>query len=199
MSALEFIGAHAATLLSIGPIGVGVAVTVVAGARMATVASMGVAIAIAGIALILALWGANADPLGAGATALLAVVAATALCAAGPVLSREFDTRTQPIALGLALMALGAALGVTQTRDILRLTLFLISGAIAVAALTSLSVARERAVAPAAFTAVLVTWCAGACGLCGAGLSVPQALRSRQHEPGSTAATSTWQGRPSGR
>ncbi len=170
MSALEFIRTYAATLLSLGPIAVGVALTVLAGARMAVAASLAVALGIVGVALVLALSGASADPLGAGAMALLAVVAATALCAAGPVLSREFDRRTQPIALGLALMALGAALGAAQTRDLLRLVIFLMTGGIAVAALTSLSVARERAVAPAAFTAVLVTVCAGAIALCGVGL-----------------------------
>ena len=171
MSALVFIDAHGGALMVFGLMIVGAICTVTPAPRTAATIAVAAAIAAAALATLPIVRGAaGADPLGAGATALLAIVAAAAFIAAGPVLAREFDRRTRPIALGLALMALAAALATTQARDVLTLTVALIAGGLLCACLTSLAVLRARASAPAAFGAVLTTLCAGALALAGAGL-----------------------------
>lgn len=160
---------HGHAILVSAPFVTGAVLTVVRGGRVAMAVSAGVALALAGVATVLLLAGGG-DPLGDGAAALIALIGAATFVAAGPVLSREVDARTQAIALGLAHMALGAAFSAVTTPDLATLVISLLAAALLASALTALGAARARAAAPAAFTAVLVSLCAGALGLFGASL-----------------------------
>lgn len=170
MSALLFIEMHAGAIAVFGLMFAGALCTVLPAPRTAAAIAVSAACVAAALSVAPILRGGGADPLGAGATALLAIVGAAAFIAAGPVLQREFDRRTRPIALGLSLMALACALGAAAARDVLTLVIALIAGAILCAALTSLALSRARASGPAAFGAVLVALCAGGLALSGAGL-----------------------------
>lgn len=171
MSVLGFIDAHGGAFAVFGLLFIGALCTVLSAPRTAAVLAVTAATAAALVTVApIVRGGAGADPLGAGAAALLSIVGAAAFVAAGPVLAREFDRRVRPIALGLALMTLAAALGAATARDVLTLTVSLIAGGVLGACLTSLAVVRARATAPAALGAVLVTLCAGALALSGAGL-----------------------------
>ena len=171
MAPLDFIRAHGATLLALGPMCIGAVLTAIPASAAVGAVAIAVAIGVIPVAMIVLQSRAGAaDPLGSNALALLAVIAAAALCAAGPILAREFDKRVQPIAMGLSLIALGAALGAVTEQDVLRLIVYLLTGAVAGSALTALAVVRARAAAPAALGAILVTLCAGALAVCGAGL-----------------------------
>jgi NADH:ubiquinone oxidoreductase subunit 2 (subunit N) len=171
MTALAFIDAYGATVAILSLLMAGALATVTPAPRAMAVLAVTAASGVAALSVAPILrHGGGVDPLGAGAAMLLALVAAVAFVAAGPVLAREFDRRTRPIALGLALMTLGAALAVVLARDVLTMAIALIGGGMVSAALTALAVARDRAAAHAAFAAVLSTLCAGALALSGAGL-----------------------------
>ncbi|MDX2235153.1 MAG: proton-conducting transporter membrane subunit [Hyphomonadaceae bacterium] len=168
-----FIAVHGADILTIAPFAVGAALTVAPHRRLGALVAAATGVVMLGVAAgVAALGGPAVDPLSTGALLVLAPVGAAGFVAAGAVLAREVDRRTQAVALGLGLMVLAAAFSAVTTDDVVTLALSLTATAVLGAGLTALAAGRNRAASAAAFTAVLVALCAGALGLFGAGLIV---------------------------
>lgn len=152
---------------------VGAALTLLPQARLAAWLAAATALAAAAVAMTYVLSGAGeADPLGAGAFVLVAVLAATGAVAAIAVFAREFEPRVQSVAHGLSLIALGACLAAVTADDAVRLALALTGAGIACAALSGLAAVRDRAGAPVALGATLAALSAGALAVFGASLLV---------------------------
>lgn len=174
MSALDFLWRHADSLLVIGPMTAGVLLTLAPAGRIAS----GAAIVISGLAAALAtavavrmLWGVppiGIDAIGASAGAVVTILACASFIASAVLAPRDYPRRSRAIALGLGLVATGAATGAVIERDAARIVFLLQTATLACAALTLLGADRDRRAAGAAFGLVLTALCGGALALGGA-------------------------------
>lgn len=174
--ALVFIWRHADALLVIAPMLVGVLLTVAPAGRVTTAAAIAVSSAVAALAVALVvrlLSGAppgSVDAMGAGACAVIAIVAAASFIASAQLAADAYARRLQPMALGLGLVAVGAACGAALEHDAVRIVFLLQAALLAGAALTGLSAGRERRAAAAGFGAVVIALGGGALAIVGAAL-----------------------------
>jgi multicomponent Na+:H+ antiporter subunit D len=170
--AFQFLWAHTDAILVIAPMIAGVVLTILPAGRVAQGAAIGVSflvasLSVAGATRLLAGASSPVDALGVIAGAVIGVMAAAAFLAFAMRVSRDYVRRAQPIALGLALVLTGAALGAVMERDVLRLVLLLQTALLAAAALTGLSASDDRRAATAALSGVMVALAGGALAVAG--------------------------------
>lgn len=176
MSALDILLHNADAVLLFLPLVAGVLLTAAPAGRATSALSATVACSAAVLSLVVVarMLGGGApeamDALAAGALAVAAVVAAGGFLAAVALAPKETPKRTRAIALGLGLVVAGASFGAIMERDLLRIVLLLQTATLAAAALTALSVEKDRRAGLAAFGAVMVTLGAGALSLTGAAM-----------------------------
>jgi NADH:ubiquinone oxidoreductase subunit 2 (subunit N) len=170
----EFVARHADALLVYAPMAVGAGLTILpwtrVAAAMAALLSLALAVLV-GCLVALMLSGAPAarvDAVGVGAGLVLAVTTSAGMLAAlAPAAAG--DPRSRPIALGLALIAAGAASGLAIERDVARLAILAQTAMLAVAGAVALGADRDRRAALAAFGGAMTSLAAGALCLAGAG------------------------------